>query len=375
MNGADQKQQANWKRRIGNFGVWGLLLTTACVCSAQTPVGSLPKPPQTSPTAPTAGKTTIPPTTGDASAQNVLTLPANAVLPILLNYSLWNNSLMEADVQINGVVEHCIVDTGLNACAVTPEASTRLKVAMLSTQGTITTLNETRTAPEAELKNLQFNQIKFDSLRAIVTNAAELYTTTLEGDSPALWLGTPFLAAFQVTFDYTGHFIALDRPDAAPPKVKGAIILTMPLEIRGGRLYTRVNIPKGGTFSALINTGTIGTLIPAAVAAKLKIKPTKTFDVKWTGGKKGKASLITLPEMQIGRLSQQQVPVLYFEPEGDAEIDRALGVLGADFLSHYKVIINIAHKKLMLITPPPDKPDDKADTPPPVKPPTRKPKK
>lgn len=282
---------------------------------------------------------------------------------------------MSADVQINGVVERCILDTGLNACAITPEASTRLKATSLTTQATITTLNETRTAPEAEFKNLQFNQIKFDSLRAVVTDAADLYTTTLQSDIPALWLGTPFLAAFQVTFDYTGHFISLDRPESPPPKGKGAI--TLPLEIHDGRLFTRVSVPKGGTFSALINTGTTGTLIPAAVAAKLKIKPTRTFDVKWAGGKKGRASLITLPEMQVARLSQQLVPVLYFEPDGDAEIDRALGVLGADFLSHYKVVINMAHKKLTLIPPPLIKPadGDDADTPSPVKPPKGKPAK
>ncbi len=267
---------------------------------------------------------------------------------------------MLADVQINGGVEHCIVDTGINACAVTPEAATRLKTTRLTTQATITTLNETRTAPEAEFTNLQFNQLKFASLRAVVVNAGELYLGTAPEDSPALWLGTPFLAAFQVTFDYTGHYISLDRPTAPLPKGNGAV--TLPLEERGGRLYTRVTIPKGGTFSALINTGTMGTLIPASIAAKLKLNPSQTFNVKWTGGKQGKASLITLPELQVGRISQKDVPVLYFEANGDAAVDRTLGVLGADFLNHYKVIINMSRKKLTLIPPPPAKTDDADST-------------
>lgn len=372
MNWTGGENRAVW-RRVGCCSVWALQ-ALAGACPAQTPAGSPPPLPKTTP-APIAGKTPVLPPSGTIPAQNIPVLPASAVLPMLLNYTLWNNSLMEANVQINGVVERCIVDTGLNACTLTPEAATRLKVSQLPTQGTVTTLNESRTAPEAEFRSLQFNQLKFDSLRLLVTNAAELYSTTAPQDSPSLWLGTPFLAAFQVTFDYTGQYISLDRPDAPLPKVKGAV--TLPLEIRGGRLYTRVTIPKGGTFLALINTGTMGTLIPADIAAKLKIKPTQTFNVKWAGNKRGKASLITLPELQLNKLSQQQVPVLYFESEGDAEVDRAMGVLGADFLSHYKVTINIAHKKLTLVPPPPPKPDnsDTADPKPDAKPSNGKPKK
>ena len=372
MNGTGRKHRVVW-RRVGCCGVWALQ-ALACACPAQTPAATPPPLPKATPASP-SGKTPLPPESGAQFTQNIPGLPANASLPILLNYTLWNNSLMEANVQINGAQERCIVDTGLNACAITPEAATRLKISSLPTQGTVTTLNETRTAPEAEIKNLQFDKLKFDSLRLLVTNAAALYTPTAPLESPAFWLGTPFLAAFQVTFDYAGQYISLDRLNAPLPKAKGAV--TLPLEIRGGRLYTRVTIPKGGAFSALINTGTMGTLIPADVAVKLKIKPTQTFNVKWAGGKHGKASLITLPELQLKSLSQQQVPVLYFEPDGDAEVDRALGVLGADFLSHYKVIINIARKKLTLIPPPPPKPDksDDADPKPTIKPPTGKPKK
>ena len=373
MIGAGRKHRLQWQH-IASIGAWGALQIFASIGSAQTPAGGVSKQPDSAPLTVAPGKTSVPPA-GDIDANSIPNIPANAVLPILLNYSLWNNSLMETGVQINGSVERCVVDTGLNACAITPEAAMRLKTTPLSTQGTITTLNETRNAPQTELKPLQFNQLKFDSLRLLVTNASELYTGNPEPDGPAIWLGTPFLAAFQATFDYTGHFISLERPDAPPPKAKGAV--TLPLEIRGGRLYTRVSVPKGGTFSALINTGTMGTLIPASVAVKLKIKPTQTFMVKWTGGKHGKASLITLPELQLKNLSQQQVPVLYFEPDGDAEVDRALGVLGADFLSHYRVVINIARKKLILIPPPPPPTtdSDSAAPKPAVKPPKGKLKK
>ena len=181
-------------------------------------------------------------------------------------------------------------------------------------------------------------------------------------DAPEIWLGTPFLSAYQVTFDFTAHTMLLERPDARLPKGKGAV--TLPIEMRDGHIFTKVSIPKAGTFSALIDTGAMGTLIPSAIAAKLKSVPTKTFDIKRPGGKQVKACLVMLPKMQAGSLEQEQVPALYFEKQAgetanaDQTVDHTLAVLGHDFLRRYKVTLNFTRKKMVLIPPPLPNEDD-----------------
>jgi predicted aspartyl protease len=273
-------------------------------------------------------------------------------LPALLNFTAWNNSLMTVNLLMDGKIQRCVVDTGLSASTITPELAATLKLAALPSKITVASLNETRTVPETELKALKFNLLTITGLHAGIVDASELYLGSAQPDAPGLWLGIPFLSAYQVTFDFTAHTILLERPDARLPKGKGAVVL--PIEVRDGQIFTRVSIPKAGTFSALIDTGAMGTLIPSAIAAKLKGVPTKTFDIKRPGGKQVKACLVMLPKMQAGRLEQEQVPALYFQKEADApaNADHTLAVLGHDFLRHYKVTLNFTRNKMVLIPPP-----------------------
>ena len=276
-------------------------------------------------------------------------------LPAVLNFTLWNNSLMTANILMDGKPQRCVVDTGLSASTITPELAATLKLTALPSKITVGSLNESRAVPETELKSLKFNMLAVAGVHAGIVDASELYLGSAQPDAPGLWLGTPFLSAYQVTFDFTAHTILLERPDARLPKDKGAVVL--PIEVRDGHVFTRVTIPKAGTFFALVDTGAMGTLIPSAIAAKLKGVPTKTFDIKRPGGKQVKACLVMLPKMQAGRLEQEQVPALYFAPDtsadAPADVDHTLAVLGHDFLRRYKVTLSFARNKMVLIPPPP----------------------
>lgn len=240
-------------------------------------------------------------------------LPDTAVLPIQFSYTSINNSLMSALILIDSKPQQCIFATGLNACTLNPDLVATYKLTPLSSKIDVATFNGIRSVPEAAIKNIRLSSISIAALRVGILDASELYTGQSDPNSPALWLGTPFLAAFQVTIDYEAHTITLDRPETILPKDKTAVVL--PLEIREGRLYTRVTIPDVGKFTALIDTGTMGTLIPTAIATKLKIVPTKTLTVKRFDGRAVKASIIILPKIQIGRIEQDRVPALYFERE------------------------------------------------------------
>ena len=138
--------------------------------------------------------------------------------------------------------------------------------------------------------------------------------------------------------------------------------------MRSGHIYTRVTIPNAGSFDALVDTGTLGTVIPASVGAKIKGASVKTLLIKRPGGRQVKAMQITVPKIQIGngKLEQEQVPVLFMEASKNDKVgsDSALAVLGVDFLRHYAVTINCARRKMVLVPPaPPESADGEGSSP------------
>ena len=316
-------------------------------------------------------------------------VPTGAIMPMTLNFQMWNNSVIVVDLLLDGKLYKGILDTGLSGCAITPAEAAALKLDALPSRVVVATLNETRLVPEVALKNLQFNAVKMGGLHVGLLDVSELYAGTPQPDAPALWLGTPFLQAFQITIDYPHNSIILNRATAPMPKDKGAV--TLPLELRDGHIYTRVEVPGVGRFSALVDTGTLGTVVPASVGSRIKGAPAKTYTIRGRGGKMMNAPLITLPKIKVGTMEQLQVPALYIMPDtgdkpaagskpaagekpqtiekartGDNQAanekfasDSSLAVLGNDFLRHYSVTINIARRKMTLTLPaPPADPGD-----------------
>lgn len=296
----------------------------------------------------------------DETAGAPVLLP-NVVLPVTMNFQTWNN-VMLVDVLIDGKLQKCALNTGLSGCTITPAHAAALKLAALPSPTTITALNETRAVPQVTLEKVQFNAARIGSLRVGVLDVSELYSGLPQPDAPPLWLGMSFLSAFQVTFDYPGSIITLNRPTAPLPKDKGEVL---PIQIRNGQIYTRVTIPNAGSFDALIDTGTLGTVIPASIGAKIKGASVKTLLIKRPGGKQTKAMQITVPRIRVGKLEQEQVPVLFMEAlkSDKAGADSGLAVLGVDFLRHYAVTINCARRKMLLVPPaPPENTEGEGNT-------------
>jgi len=290
-----------------------------------------------------------------------LTIPGGTLLPIQLNYRIWNGiPIVEGRVN-GGVLESIALATGLNQNAVTPDADERFKLKHLVSQVSLLTLDTTTLASEAQLAELQFNFAKLKDARVVVADVYSLLTVLRRPDAPALWLGIPFFTAFQTTFDFEKHLVRLANVNAPLPKEVGAI--TIPLEKKNGRLFVRLAIPRGGAFSALVDTASPGTLIPAAAADRLKLTPLKTLTVRGRDGKQAQAQVVRLPSLTLGKTEQKNFTVLHLMKNAPPEFDKTLGILGTDFLSHYRVTISIAHSKMVLVpaaAPETDKPE--ADT-------------
>jgi predicted aspartyl protease len=185
-----------------------------------------------------------------------------------------------------------------------------------------------------------------ENMPAAMLDVSALLSNTPHPEAPPGWLGSPFLSAFQINIDFGSHILMLNPPSTRLPVAKGTIVV--PVTLRDGRIWANVTAPGAGTFSALIDTGAVGTLLPGAIADKLKLKSDKSSMIR-ANGKEGKAYTAIAPHLRIGKAEIKDVPVVFLDKDVPAGFDRGLGVLGMDFLSHFKVTISYAQKKMALI--------------------------
>jgi hypothetical protein len=290
-----------------------------------------------------------------------VTLPANAPLPLSLNLGVWLG-MPTVYLSINGKPpERLGISSGLNADTLSPIAVNRLQIPEGKTKVRVNMLDHETEAPETTLNTLQFGLVKLENVPVAQVDLVSQLSRVPHPDAPAGWLGTPFLSAFQFTLDIAHRICILDKPLAKMPA--GAIVV--PMTLRDGHIYVQMTLPKSKPFLAMVDTGTILTLIPATVGEKLKLTPVGTFKLGGAGGKEVPATLIEAPMVAVGKAECKAIRVVYLSADSSPSFGRETAVLGLDFLSRYKVVFNFAAKKVGFIPPPAPgtEPDPKPDAP------------
>jgi predicted aspartyl protease len=278
-----------------------------------------------------------------------VSLPANVLLPTTLLVQKWRGLLVVTGSVNNSLIERVALDTGLNADVVLPDAAMRLSLSPLTTKTRLSVLNTESEAPDSTIQHLKAGSLDMENIPVALANLPLLLSALPQPDAPAVWLGTPFLSAFQITYDPITSSVLLETPQSAFRRHRDMAVV--PLVMRDGRPYVKVSIPGAKPFLALVDTGSPGTLIPAEVATKLKLKP-----IKEVSAGKQKASLVELPKLNIGRAEWKAVRVACLTPDSAKEFDKTFAVLGMDFLSRYKVSLN--YSRLQMAFTPPDKPGE-----------------
>src|SRR2546423_7134905 len=98
-----------------------------------------------------------------------------------------------------------------------------------------------------------------------------------------IWLGNSALATVMLTIDPRELKITARVP--ASPLPRGATVV--PFTMKDGRIWVDLKIGKK-SIQALVDTGTVGTLLPMSVAKDMKITSTATFEMTHPNGKDGK---------------------------------------------------------------------------------------
>jgi hypothetical protein len=118
--------------------------------------------------------------------------------------------------------------------------------------------------------------------------------------------------------------------------------------VKGHQIIVPVSVNHAGPYNFLLDTGTQITMVDPSLAAQLHLDTQGTAVVAGAGSRQS-ASLVELDLLQAGAHSVASPKVLVYDlhPLQSADLN-IQGVLGEDFLEHFDMLIDNAHRLLCL---------------------------
>jgi predicted aspartyl protease len=274
-----------------------------------------------------------------------------STVPNTFPFDIWNGLIVVHALFGDGQPESAVLDTGLPLCLVTPELAAKRS---LTGEGLkdFPFLDRSLRISGLKPQLLRVDRVALTNVPFGIYNLFEHLSAQTRTDVPAIWLGTSALEALAITIDPRKQEITI-RAAGSPPPPKSTRV---PFTMKDGRMWVEIKVNDKKKYDALLDTGTVSTLLPESAAKDLKLTPVSTVDVKDNNGKPGKVGMVRLANLEVGKLKVKDVHAIYVA-EGDSKgFDKDLAIIGNDLLMRYKVTIDygrheIAFEDLPVIKP------------------------
>jgi predicted aspartyl protease len=276
-----------------------------------------------------------PGTNPNGAATTTAKISVASTLPNTFPFDIWNGLIVVRALFGDGQPESAVLDTGLPLCLVTPELAAKRSLPAEGVKD-FPFLDRSLRTSGMKPQLLRVDRVALTDVPFGIYNLFENMSAQTRTDVPAIWLGTSALAAFSITIDPRKQEITI-RAAGSPPPPKSTRV---PFTMKDGRIWMEIKVNEKKKVDALLDTGTVSTLLPESVAKELKLTPITTVDVKDNNGKPGKVGLVRLANVELGKLKVKDVHALYIA-EGDPKgFDKELAIIGNDLLLRYKVTID-----------------------------------
>lgn len=295
-------------------------------------------------------------------------LASTSLLPTTMPYRLVSGLIVVDAALGAGLPRPAAIDTGLPNLLIEAEAAKRLSLkggdphAVQSLYGPLE-------VSDLPAQSIRLGQTMIDNMPIGAAARMGVLSGRHPPETPDLWLGTALFELLTVTLEPARSQIIFTAAAAPlPPKAP-----TVPFELKNGAMIVSAKANGKASFSAIIDTGAFGLLLPASVTTELKLKPAAVVQVTLPDGKPGKVAEVTLKELSIGPIKHKDVRALTIL-EGSPGPIGSYGIIGSDLLLKHRVTFSFAHRKLAFEKPRPPEPVKlPKPKPPPKKPETRAP--
>jgi predicted aspartyl protease len=244
----------------------------------------------------------------------------------------------------DGLVTPAILDTGLPICILTPAFAAKRAFKPVGPRD-VPVLDRNLSVLGLPVQAVRINRMVVTSAATGVLDLYAQLSAAPPADAPPVWIGNSALATMSITIDPESQQITM-RPAGAPLPVGATIV---PFEFKDGRIWVSVKVNGKKDFSALLDTGSVGTLLPASVAKALTLTPAATYPITHPDGKEGKVCAVDLTDIEMAGLKVTDVQAIYISQGSKDGFDTDLGIIGNDVLMRYRVTIDYAQKKIAFV--------------------------
>jgi predicted aspartyl protease len=202
----------------------------------------------------------------------------------------------------------------------------------------------------AKVDSIRAGEIKLENVDVGIVDLSQIGGSVgakIDGD-----LGYNFLKHFRVTIDYRDLVLRLDDPKRIESFVRGAQT-EVPVRLANPAkplLLVDVHANGRGPFQFAIDTGTSTTAIAPELVQQLDIR-TSPAGIGTTGGGAIDFSAGSLESFHLGgaKIDNLQIVIADFFPMLSAAVGAKLdGIVGYNFLRHYKVVIDYPNETFTL---------------------------
>jgi Aspartyl protease len=283
--------------------------------------------------------------------------PSTMMIPIVLNYHP-----VRGEMVVDGLVNRnnpaqFVIATGLNHSVVSPEDAARFELKPGEKKQKISFLDASVEGPIGTLNLVRLGAGTIQNMDVVHANLWPMLTRDNPAELPGCWIGSDLLSRYQVMLDFEQHTVILNKPDSPWMKAQGALV---PFKFKNGRPMVRISAGSAGSFDAILDTGSMGTLIPASIASKIKGKkkqpavPGVGMDVAG-----GKMTRTIVPMLSLGKATVKNLMAVSLGPNAKPGSDKSMAIIGQDFMRHFRIVISYTKQQLQILPPASqEKPED-----------------
>lgn len=268
---------------------------------------------------------------------------AGSKLPVFVPFDLWNGLIaLHATIGTN-TPQIALLTTSLPINLINTTIAVNFKIPSVG-ETSMPVMDQIIKAPSTGDQTIHIGDLTIEKAPFAIFNLIDYLEAKSNSEGPGLWLSLSTLGVNMITIDPVAHMVIFHSPTDAFP----AHAMIIPFVWKDGRMWVKAKVDGKRTFEAVLDLGTTGILLPTLTASPLRIRPLEISNVVDTSGREYQMISVQMTKLEIGKSKLENLPAYYVIGEKKGGFDPKFGIIGADYLMHFRTTIDFSKHEIAL---------------------------
>ena len=258
-------------------------------------------------------------------------------------------------IKVNGQVARFVIDTGSGFTVISNDAAKRLRIKPIARGGTSQGVGGTGKFEIVYglLNNISLGEAKVEYVPCFIRHFHTTKDRTDEDQADG-FIGLSVLSNFLTELDYKSQVMRLNRVnDLQPAEPEPAGVTIVPFRTtQNGLISIETQLDDSHRINAILDSGASSTAVSTAAVDRLQMRDRvikgQTVQVIGAAGVSDNVELLFVKQCQVADLQQKNLRalILDFGAINETSGFEQSGILGGDFLRHFRLRINFNRAQL-----------------------------